>query len=60
MVWAQEYLAEDPKSETGWRLLRIALMDYAKDEYIADMVDLADERDDRELFEAYKEFRGVL
>jgi hypothetical protein len=59
-TWAIQYLKEDPESEIGWRLLGIALHGYARDEYVADRVDLADERNDQELFAVYQEFRGIL
>jgi hypothetical protein len=59
LQWAKDLFEEDPQSEKGWRLLQIALIDYAKDEYIADRVDLADERNEKQLLEVYREFRGI-
>lgn len=57
---AMELLKSNSDSEIGWSLLRIALLDYAKVEYLADRIGLADERNDKELFEVYQEFKDIV
>lgn len=56
--WADEYLAEDPEDETGWELLRIALVGETYHEYLLDEIDQC--RNDDERPRAWREYHNAV